>query len=122
VATTNSETSCGADPECANVFPPQCDAGGICGKSRLSSLSWRQLECWRRWLKFAELSGMKTDRTRDRPSNAARSRVTASGRSCAFKKVGVDGHFGILFVHFYNGLLRDQPLGEFKESSIAFGW
>ncbi len=63
VAMTNCETFCDADPECANMFPPQCGAGDICGKPRLSSLSWRQLECWRRWSKLAELSGAKTDRT-----------------------------------------------------------
>ena len=61
-AMTNFETSCAADPVCANMFPPQCGAGGICGKPRLSSLSWRQLERWRRWREFAELNGAKTDR------------------------------------------------------------
>ena len=25
-------------------------------------MSWRQLECWRRWREFAELNGAKTDR------------------------------------------------------------
>ena len=59
---TNFETSCDADPVCANMFPPQCGAGGTCGKPRLSSLSWRQLECWRRWREFAELNGAKTDK------------------------------------------------------------
>jgi putative transposase len=39
-AMTKSETFYGADPQCANMFPPQCGAGGICGKPRLSSLSW----------------------------------------------------------------------------------
>jgi hypothetical protein len=29
---TKSETFYGADPHCANMFPPQCGAGGICGK------------------------------------------------------------------------------------------
>jgi putative transposase len=51
-----------ADPICANMSPPQCGAGGIGGKPRLSSLSWRQLESWRRWSKLAELNGAKTDR------------------------------------------------------------
>ncbi len=60
---TNSETFCDADPECANMFPPPCGAGGICGRPRLSSLSWQQLECWRRWPILAKLNGTKTDRT-----------------------------------------------------------
>ena len=45
-AMTNCETFCDADPICANMFPLQCGAGDICGKPRLSSLSWQQLECW----------------------------------------------------------------------------
>jgi hypothetical protein len=60
---TNCETFCDADPLCGNMFPPQCGAGGTCGKPRLSSLSWQQLETWRRWSKLAELNGAKTDRT-----------------------------------------------------------
>ena len=60
---TNCETFCDADRVCADMFPPQCGAGGIWGKPRLSSLSWRQLECWRRSSKLAELNGAKTDRT-----------------------------------------------------------
>jgi hypothetical protein len=43
--------------------PPLCGVGGTCGKPRLSSLSWQQLESWRRWSKLAELNGAKTDRT-----------------------------------------------------------
>jgi putative transposase len=51
-----------ADPVCANMFPPQCGAGSIGGKPRLSSLSWQQLESWRRCSKLVELNGAKTDR------------------------------------------------------------
>jgi hypothetical protein len=43
----NSETSYDAGPECANMFPPLCSAGGICARPRSASMSWRQLECWR---------------------------------------------------------------------------
>jgi hypothetical protein len=64
---TNCETFCDADPECGNMFPPLCGVGGTCGKPRLSSLSWQQLESWRRWSKLAELNGAKTDRTRQLP-------------------------------------------------------
>jgi hypothetical protein len=60
---TNCETFYDADPECANMFPPLCGLGGTCGKPRLPSLSWQQLESWRRWSKLAELNGAKTDRT-----------------------------------------------------------
>jgi hypothetical protein len=60
---TNCETYYDADPECGNMFPPQCGAGGIGGKPRLSSLSWQLLESWRRWSKLVELNGAKTDRT-----------------------------------------------------------
>src|ERR1700733_9162596 len=59
---TNFEIFCDADPECRNMFPPQCGVGGIGGKPRLSSRSWQKLECWRRWPEFAELNGTKTDR------------------------------------------------------------
>ena len=59
------------------MFPPQCGAGGICGKSRLSSLSWRQLECRRRWREFAELNGPKTDRTQGKCANS-RTGITAT--------------------------------------------
>jgi hypothetical protein len=41
-AMTKSETFYGADPQCANMFPPQCGAGGPCGEPRLSSLSWQR--------------------------------------------------------------------------------
>ena len=67
---TNCETFYDADPICANMFPPQCGAGDICGKPRLSSLSWRQLEWWQRWQEFAELNGSKTDKA-ERPAPAA---------------------------------------------------
>jgi hypothetical protein len=60
---TNCETFYDADPECGNMFPPLCGVGSTCGKPRLSSLSWQQLESWRRWSKLAELNGAKTDRT-----------------------------------------------------------
>jgi hypothetical protein len=60
---TNCETFYDADRECANMFPPQCGAGGICGKQQLSSLPWRQLDCWRLWQRLAELNGAITDRT-----------------------------------------------------------
>jgi hypothetical protein len=60
---TNCETFYDADPECSNMFPLLCGVGGTCGKPRLSSLSWQQLESWRRWSKLAELNGAKTDRT-----------------------------------------------------------
>src|SRR5580658_3185878 len=62
---TNCETFCDADPECGNMFPPRRGAGDICGKPRLSSLSWQQLESWRRWSKLVELNRAKTDRTRN---------------------------------------------------------
>jgi hypothetical protein len=56
-AMTNCETFYDVDPVCVNMFPPECAAGGICGRLRPSSLSWQQLECSRRWPKLAQLKG-----------------------------------------------------------------
>jgi hypothetical protein len=77
---TNCETFCDADPECGNMFPPRRGAGDICGKPRLSSLSWQQLESWRRWSKLAQLKGAKTDRTQKKNTIHA---------TCAFCAIGV---------------------------------
>jgi hypothetical protein len=60
---TNYETFNDADSECANMFPPQCGVGGICGKPRLSSLPCQQREGWGRWRTLAEVNGPSTDRT-----------------------------------------------------------
>jgi hypothetical protein len=62
-ATTKSETFYGVDLQCANMFPPKCGAGGICEKPRSSSLSWQQLESWRRRRKRVDLNDARTDRT-----------------------------------------------------------
>jgi hypothetical protein len=60
-AMTNCETFYDADRECANMVPRQCGAGDICGKQQLSSLPWRQLDCWRRWQRL--LNGANFDRS-----------------------------------------------------------
>ena len=90
---TNCETFYDADPECSNMFPPLCGVGGTCGKPRLSSRSWRQLESWRRWSKLAELNGAKTDRTIDHLSPihfgpGVRPRRRDHNSTCDLKETG----------------------------------
>jgi hypothetical protein len=53
----------GAALQCVDMFPLWRGGRGICGKPRLFSLSWQQLEGRRRWSKFVEPDGAKSYRT-----------------------------------------------------------
>ena len=62
-AMTNCESFSAADLQCVNMFPLWRGGRGICGKPRLFSLCWQQLERRRRWSKFVEPDGAKSYRT-----------------------------------------------------------